>query len=447
MGYVRQKIQILNDKFSLADPPDKLPRTSLQLAQNWRVDRTGKLVSRWGYPRKYSIAAAGYAHTSANCGGDESDYYTACNVTTGFGNPCSVYYNANPTPIVTGLSGYRVGFAAMPIDGMYIMDRAKQGYYDTSTYYTWGIAAPGAGLSAAAGSADPTGPNGSYNFFVTFGSTDLSYETNPSPESPTPPTVLTVTNQDVNFTGVPISTDPRVGFRYIYAVGGTLGSPYLVATIPNNTATTAVWNTSDLAATDIGQIMPTKNGLPPAGCGLVGPYYDALYTWVGNRLYYTRPGLFQYWDTDPAVGDWVDVGQYRESIIWCTCHTGVLMIYKEKSIWQLAGDPYTGTLNQIEEGVGLTNAFAICTGRGNLDYFVSPNGLMECNMNATKEMGPDIRPLFNSYIANGGNLTPPGSILPGPNFATTNTLDCYGISLGYAMGKLYVSYDEQQVGE
>ena len=156
-GYTREKIQILNDKWSLSDPGDKIPASSLILAQNWRADRSGHLVSRWGYAIKYRIAGAGYAHSSANNGGDESSYYTACNVVSGIANPCSVYFNGTGSPIVTGLSGYRVGFVSMN-GRMWIMDRNVQGYHDGSTYNTWGIVPPASAVTPAAGASNPTAP-------------------------------------------------------------------------------------------------------------------------------------------------------------------------------------------------------------------------------------------------------------------------------------------------
>jgi hypothetical protein len=35
-------------RFNLQPPPDKVPVTDYLLAQNWRVDRVGKLASRFG---------------------------------------------------------------------------------------------------------------------------------------------------------------------------------------------------------------------------------------------------------------------------------------------------------------------------------------------------------------------------------------------------------------
>jgi hypothetical protein len=435
-GYVRDKLQIIGGGFNMLPPGDKAPKNDYLLAQNWRTDRTGRLITRWGYPLKFSIAGPAYAHSGANSGGDETNYYIAANAAAG-ANPCSVYFNGSGTALASGLSGYRVGFASM-LGWMFIMDRVKQLRHDGTNLHTWGIAAPLTALTPAAGTADPTGPSGTYNFYVTYATSDGFYETGPGPES----IAVTVTGNDINFTGIPVSPDAAVGVRNIYAVGGTLGAAYLVLSIANNTATTGTWNTNDLTATDEGITMPVGHMPPPAGEGLAGPYFSRLYTWVGNRLYYTPQGQPQYWNTDSAAGDWVDVGTWGEQIIWVTSHTNVLMIYKEKSIWRLIGDPIGGSLEQLEEGIGLTNAFAIASGAGPIDYFVAPNGLRRCNLDRSEPFGAEVSPLFNSPILNANTpLEMPGSILTGPNYLS-NTLDSYAVSVGYAMSKLYVSYSE-----
>jgi hypothetical protein len=436
VGYVREKLQILGGGWNLLPPGDKTPKTDYLLAQNWRVDRTGRLVSRWGYPLKFAIPGQGYAHSAANNGGDESNYYVACNALSGT-NPCSIYLNGT-TLVMSGLSGYRVGFASM-LGWMFIMDRNQQGRHSVAKgFHSWGIDPPTSSVTPSVGAAHAGGTTGTYQFYVTFESADQFYETGPGPVSAS---VITAGN-DVNFANVPISPDPEVGIRNIYATGGTLGAACLVATISDNTTTTAVWNTNDLIATDEGIEMPTAHDAPPGGAGLAGPYLSRLFTWVGNRLYYTPPGQPQYWSTDPAEGDWVDVGSDGENIQWCTCHTNVLMIYKQKSIWRLVGDPSSGTLEQVEEGVGLTSPFAITPGQGGIDYFVSPSGLRVCNLDRSQLFGPEISPLFTSNIVNNGRATnPPGSILPGPNWLT-DSIDAYAVALGFAMGKLYLAYGE-----
>lgn len=443
-GYKLEKLQILNGGFTLLTPGDKTPKEGLLLAQNFRVDRQGRLVSRWGYPQKFSITGPSYAHTAAVAGGVEGNYYVAANSLLG-ANPCAVYFNFNSTAIVTGLSGNRCGMVQMN-GWMWIMDSLVQGRHNAgSGYKPWSVDPPVSACAAAAGAANADGPNGTYNFYVTFQSADEMFETNPYPE----PVTLTVTNQNIDFTGVPVSADVQVGFRNIYASGGTLGSggsgnAYLVAAIPNNTATTASWISNDLTVTDAGITMPTTNDPPPAASGMAGPYFSRLYAWSGSRLYYTDPGIPQYWpgSANPATGNWTNVGSDGEDIQWCTVHNNVLMIYKERSIWQLVGDPDTGTLGMVEDGVGLVNPFAIASGAGPVDYFVAPNGLRRCNLDRTEEFGAEISPLFNSPIVNGGSaIETPGSVLPGANYLT-DALDSYAVALGYGMGKLYVAYGE-----
>jgi hypothetical protein len=420
------------------------------------------LVGRFGYPLKFSIAAQGFAHSAANSGGDESNFYVASN-NPGGPAPGNIYFNATGTPIMTGLSGNRVGFASL-LGWMFIMDSLKQGRHNGTTLHNWGIAAPTTALTCAIGAAHTGGTTGQYSFYYTYVTNDQFYETGPSPVS----NIITTAGNDIDFSGVTFSSDPEMvgGSRNIYAVGGNLGAAYLVATIPDNTSTTSIafpaagydnWNTNDLIATNEGITMPGAHDPPPGGAGLAGPYLSRLYTWVGNRLYYTPPGLPQYWSTDAAVGDWVDVGEHGENIQWCVAHTNVLMIYKQKSIWRLIGDPLTGTLEQVEAGVGLCNAFAVTPGAGGIDYFVSPNGLRRCNLDRSELFGTEISPLFNSPIVNNNStLGAPGSILPGALYAPTGTgtawtglgdlggdsIDAYGLALGYAMGKLYVSYNE-----
>jgi len=95
-GYKLEKLQILNGGFTLLTPGDKTPKEGLLLAQNFRVDRQGRLVSRWGYPQKFSITGPSYAHTAAVAGGVEGNYYVAANSLLG-ANPCAVYFNFNST--------------------------------------------------------------------------------------------------------------------------------------------------------------------------------------------------------------------------------------------------------------------------------------------------------------------------------------------------------------
>lgn len=444
MGYQRKELQILGGSFNLNPPGDKIPKTDYLLAQNWRVDRDGKLVSRYGYPVKFSFAG-GVAHSAALAGGIEGTYYVVANDAGGAG---SLYVNFNPTAVKTGLSGGRVGMAYMN-GWMWIMDAAVQGKHQPGGALTpWGLQAPADACAAFAGSDDAAGPSGTYQFYVTFVSKDGSCESNPGPVS----APVTVAGQDINLSWIPTSAQTDlVGSRNIYATGGTMGQAYLVGTINDNTTAQATFNTdpwpaypnaavlptwNDLSATDNGQVMPTTNDPPPAGNGMVGPYFSRLIAWKGSRLFWTDPDLPQYWPgaADPAVGNWADVGIDGENILWCTMHTNVLVIYKERSIWRLVGDPDSGYLEVVYDGMGVANPWAV-TAAGPVDYVVAQGGLYRFNMDRLEDMSDPLRPLFTAQQVNAGALTAPGSIAAAWG-------SYYGVALGYAMGKLYAAYVE-----
>ena len=546
MGYKREKIQILGGGFNLLPPIDKVPRTDYLQAANWRVDRQGRLVSRFGYPNKFTIPSGGIAHSAFTNGGINGDEYVACNTSVASPTPSALYWLTAgvPTQIATGLDGNRVGLACMN-GWVYFMNRGAQGRHQHAlggTTQAWTVTAPSNspvpstaaspttsasvtynytpqgstyihflniagttyqflenGYSAAqlplviaamvtqandpnctvsysgSGSAVvitpivqntlvqvsgsdgntatnlangvvSTLPNGTYQFYVTFESTDQTLESNPSPSS----VPIALANQSVTLASIPVSSDTRVGIRNIYATGGTLGQPYQVTTIGDNTTTSLTFSWSDLDVTNQGQVMPTTNDPPPAASGMVGPHFSRLFAWSTaahpNRLYYTDPDIPQYWpgSADPAEGDWVDVGTEGEAILWCTIHTNILVIYKERSIWMLVGDPDTGYLQQMDEAIGLVNPFAV-VGAGNKDYFVGPGGLRVFDMDRVGDATGEVLPLFQAGLQSGIGLGTPGSILPGAAY-NANSLAAYAVALGYAMGKLYVGFAENNVG-
>ena len=291
-------------------------------------------------------------------------------------------------------------------------------------------------------------PNGTYQVYLTFVSADLSLESNPSASA-----AITVANQAIAVTipSADAPVDTRIGFVRIYATGGTLGAAYQigqVASTHSSPATSFLATLPDLQVTQNGVIMPTQNDPPPAASGMIGPYFGQLYAWSTatnvNRLFYTNPDLPQYWpgSGDSQVGNWVDVGDSGEAIVWCTIHTNMLVIYKERSIWMLIGtSSSTATLEKVYDGFGLTGQFALAPA-GMVDYFVGPNGLCIFDMNAVHQISGKVLPIFNQSLTNSGATTPPGSILAGSAF-NSNSTAAYAVALGHANGKLFVSYAEQ----
>lgn len=440
MGYTKKDLQILGGGFNLLPPVDKVPQTDYLLAQNWRCDRAGRLVSRAGYPIKFSIAGPTYAHSAAVYGGVEGDYYVAANAASGT-NPGAVYFRFGTSAIVSGLSGDRCGMVAMA-GFMWIMDAQKQGKHNSvAGYQNWGIAPPTNPCTPAdSGVAVASGPSGTYQFYVTFATSDQSCESNPGPVSAS---FTAVAGNSISVSGIPVSTDSQVGARNLYATGGTLNGAYLVGTVNDNVTTTYTWQTSNSYVINQGVQMPTDNDLPPAGKGLVGPHFERLYSWSGNTLYYSKQDQPQYWPgaADSAVGNWVLVGADGESIMWCTYHGNVLLIYKERSIWRLVGDPEDGGyIEQLVDGIGLASPFSVVSA-GPVDYFVAPTGLYINTIDRVDDITGPLRTLFTSSSTNTSHRTPPGSIIPAPGFLV-NSIYAYDVSLGYALGMLYVAYRE-----
>lgn len=550
-GYQRKSLQLLGGGFNPLPPVDKVPITDYLLAQNWRVDSLGRLVSRYGYQQHFSITGAALAHSGAVHGGINGAYYIGCNnaVTTPSG---SLYWNLNSSAIATGFDGNRIGMAFMN-GWCWFMNRSKSGRHKDSlgagTSQDWALAAPGNSPSGSSGAnpgtvatktyiynlqstgnpvadaafvhyliingvsynfaqngysaaqlplviasmasedtnaavyydgtpahgvvitpkiantlvsisgSDPgtnpatdlangavtSLPNGTYTFYYTYGTDDETLESNPSGSSG----LIALANQSVTLSGITVSADARVTKRNIYAIGGTMSSAYLVFTLDDNTNTSVTFNFSDLNAVNRGVIMPTDHDLPPAAAGLGGPHFSRLFAWSTaanpNRLFYTEPGLPQYWPgaDDPAIGNWVDVGAEGEAIIWCTFHTNQMVIYKERSVWVLVGDPSTGYLVRSTEGLGLCSQFAVAEA-GPVDYLMSSAGLYMFDMDKFHPVSGVVLPLFTTGLTKtaGNALSAPGGILPGTAYNSTS-ISPYAVALGYAMGKLYVGYAER----
>lgn len=437
MSYERKSLQILSSQgVTLLPPGDKAGAQQLLLGQNFRVDREGALVSRAGYVAATDsvFASVNYLHSAAVFAGD---IYWGGN--TGTATPGVLFFRT--TAIWTGFSGGHLGLVAM--NGfMWVMDPLWQIRHNATVgVLPWNITPPTTACIATPDVADPSGPNGTYQIWVTFASSDDSIESNPGP--PSAPVVAL--NQDIALAGIPTSLDPTVGLRHIYASGGTLGQTYQIGTLSDNTTTTFEYNISDAVATNAGVVMPTENDPPPPGAGMVGPYFGRLISWVGNRIFWTDPWIPQYWpgSHDPVVGNWVDVGADGENIVWCTTHANVIVIYKDRSVWRKVGDMedlIVGAIEQIDGAPGLMNPWGVCTGDSG-DFYIGPNGLYENNLDNVTDVSGAILPIFNKALTNAGALTPPGRILPVGTYGLPG-FSFYDASLGYAMGKLYISYRE-----
>ncbi len=245
----------------------------------------------------------------------------------------------------------------------------------------------------------------SYVYYVTFvASTGL--ETNPGPASAS----VTPSEGQIRVTALPTTTDPSVIAWRLYRSGGTLGQAFQVAQINMNAAAgspalqaaiTYTDGASDLALTELDIAMPGSdpvigaNDPPPAAAGMEGPYFNYLLAFDGNRLSWSQNGvpLFPGSALTSTVGNWVNVGSGDDEIQAITFHTRVAIIYKQRSIWRLIGDPVEGYLEQTSSAVGALarRAVANC---GAFDILLSTDGLFLFDQDAEHKLSEKLDPIF-----------------------------------------------------
>lgn len=358
MAYKRKELRILSGSLNVNQPGDKVPAEDATELENFRVDQDGALRSRAGTSFIWQGGdGASEVHTIGRMGGA---YY--------FGQGTDLYQVGADSPIATGLSGQPFGIAAM--NGFaWIIDRNVQGRSDGTTFTTNVPAAPASPTAAYIGADDPNGLSGTYVYYMTF-VTSIG-ETNPGPAS----VEVSPNGQDVSLDSIPISSDPTVIGRSIYRVGGVLGQAYLVATINDNTTTTFTDNVSDTAVAAEGVTLEFDHDPPPPAAAVVGPYFGRLLAFSTsdhpNRMWWTKPGEPQWWPgATLADGQWVDIGDAGEEILWISVKARHAIIYKERSIWRLIGDPDTGYLEIANSRMGLAGRRAVANA-GQLDYFAA----------------------------------------------------------------------------
>jgi hypothetical protein len=116
----------------------------------------------------------------------------------------------------------------------------------------WGIVEPATAPTAAASGTSTM--DGAYTYSVTFG--NASQE---SSQSDAVSNTVTVVDQGIQLTGIPVSNDPQVTQVNIYRIGGSLGQWRLVATIANGTTT----YTDTMADSALGHILTVFRDPPP----------------------------------------------------------------------------------------------------------------------------------------------------------------------------------------
>ena len=363
MAYSKQMESILSVGLNTVSPWDALGPGEARQMKNFRLDEPGALVARLGYS---VVRATLRAH---------SLFYGVTKFFAGVG--ASLYAGANfDAVIASGFDGLKLWFASFQ-DQVWVMNRAKQVRTDGVTSAPMSIAAPTTQPDAV---VTPGGPlTGTYYYYVTFGDA-AGYESNPSPISVS---VFPV-GASVNLSAIQVSAEPNVVKRRIYRGGGTQDAILFISDIPDNVTTTFTDNVDELTALDLDEELFLDNDVAPAARGVVGPYFGKLIAWSTvehpARMYWTPTARPAAWPgaNDNAAGNWVDCGSGDDEILIITNHNRYLVIYKQRSIWRLIGDPDTNDPELIDTNRGVTSQDG-AVNAGGVDYFSGLEGLYTFN--------------------------------------------------------------------
>lgn len=219
--------------------------------------------------------------------------------------------------------------------------------FDGSTVTKWGITRPTVGtLSGAAGAAGS--PNGTYSLEVTFGNSLTGNESSASDPSTA---TVTVTNQKIVVSNVPVSSDPQVDTRFIYIKNiATMGQYFRAGTINDNVTTTI---TLDFVDADLDIPAPTtvSNNPPPANIRAAAYFQGLMFVTDGAQLYYSNILAPEQFNPISIVVVNAQDGQTIEALF--SDHE-ILMILKSDSLWGIfnGNNPTTWDVLQIDTDYG-----------------------------------------------------------------------------------------------
>lgn len=279
--------------------------------------------------------------------------------------------------------------------------------------------------------------NGAIQYFISFENTDG--EDGP----PGPPSNSVVAGTEtVTLTAVAISPDPNTAARRIWRIGGGLSSALLVGKVFGNDST-GPWvdQTTNRQAQADNIVMPVTRAAPPAAKGVIGPFFGKLvayntllhpgrYFWNDAAVPWSFPGA-----DDEFIGNWEDAGGDDDETLTATNHKQLLIFYKRRSIWRLAGDPQTTDPIQTNSAVGALGENAVVNA-GAIDYFVGWEGVYSFNGDFESKISSAIDPIFKGdyvQIADGEYLPP----MAFEEAAVKN------VSIAMIGDRLRISYPEQ----
>lgn len=435
---------------NLLPPSDKLAEGQSLALENWRVDQAGQLVSRRGVSQLILFnPSVGRGHTLFRTG------VVRC------GGMGAGFYGGNSLEFLLGGAGLGNSFDGQPLGiaayqrWIWVMNQARQGkvratpFTGASALGGWTLDAPTSAAAAGIGGGGPTTDwDGDFTFFVTFDTVD-GQESNPSPASNTL-TLNTVLALPPTLIGIPVSFDASVTMRHIYAIGGPLDVALRLDTINDNITTT--WTPGDSItpenAVTLDDPMPLDHDPPPAAAGLLGPYFGKLIAWssLAHPARYWWTPTAQPWffpgSNDDFEGNWEDAGDDLDPLLVITNHKRLLILYKQRTIWRIAGDPDLADPEQTNAGLGAVGRQAVANA-GAVDYFVGYEGIYMFDGDSERKVSQALDPIFRQQWTELADVFQAGPLAVGGLYIQPLNRDAISTCvLEYVNGRLYFSYPE-----
>lgn len=235
----------------------------------------------------------------------------------------------------------------------------------------WGFSRPTVGMMAGvAGGAGSH--NGTYELRVTFRNTRTSHR---SSISDTASSTVSVTNQEISWSNVPVSADPQVDQRELWVRNtATMAQFYRAGTIDDNVTTTATTSIADLSLIIVAP--DTAENDPPPDL-LYCEFHNSRMFAVGpgapTTLLYSKIGDPEAFDPDffELVG-----AADGQPITGLRSAHGLLLIFKRESTWILVGDdPASWELRLLFSDTGCVGQRTIVSVEGTT-YWWSEHGPM-----------------------------------------------------------------------
>lgn len=245
-------------------------------------------------------------------------------------------------------------------------DRLK---FDGTSVTAFGIDRPTVGTLAGA-SGGVGLHNGTYELRVTFGVSGTGHE---SSASDTATATVTVANEEIDWSNIPVSADSQVDRRYLYARNtATQTRFYRVGTITNNVDTTATTSILDANATTPAP-STTERNRPPSGIKYLAYHQGRLFAATDDALYWS--GLDAPEAFDPLSTDGVNAGD-GEKFTGLESDGEVLLVFKENRVYGIfnGSDPAVWQIREIDGEHGCVNHRTIVSANGTV-YWWSPTGL------------------------------------------------------------------------